>query len=665
MEDLIEKFKTNLNCLGDKADEKKGILGKGLKYRLAAVKLKEIDKDTGKLTGFSKDDKTKISDYILKDIVNINDLLKNYVQKYKKISSSEFKIEKTVKSSKKIEDPRKASNDLVKSSDNPLKELEASKEHEDFDEKLKGLPSGGAKISSEGILKAFLGNDYDFVAGAIKSKEKSNEDELKKSDAGNVVNSMNFTDEDNKSPSEGFGLISELIGVLEQGLEGLRDEMYVGEYALGTFNNYLSTKTLKSTEGNTINQVDLRGRERGERKPYLYFENEIEYILGGTSDDNLNVYNVMAKILLIRFVLNTIYIYTDGEKSKEAYLAATAIAGWTGFGVPIVQTLIMLSWSMAESVLDVKFLMSGKSVAIFKTSDTWVLGAAGGLSKIKDEIQDTVVGGVKKYAQKAVDYGTDKAEDIADAATQNVYDTINTKVENVVEKFFAPVEEALNGTDKAIRNNYAEITGSLENELAGLENEDMSYVVKEIYKLAEEEYRKVKVDMENQLTRPIDEAKERIEKTKQTIKSNIATKLTDLKKSIKGKISEAAKSGKEGINKYIDSFGSKSAGTAGNSYKNIKASILSLNYEGYLRVLLMMMLSREEKITRIQDLIQLQMTKMTGNNDFKLSDCNTYVGVKVNVSMKYFFMTQPFVKNELKTEDYKRHILSVKILKGY
>lgn len=674
---LIAKFDSNINVLGNVN------VSSSLEQKLAGMDLNGIDRDTPGLKDYGTTDYIYIHEYIYKRIMNIDDLINNNVLKYSKVSSSEFQIEKTTKSGKKIEDPRKVTNDLVDSSNNPLKELDTPKEHDDFAELLKGLPSGDEKkISSEDILKAFLGEDYDFAKKAIEGKYGSDGKDKKdagnpegedKEEAGDIVDGMDFTNEEDESTDDGLGLISELIGFLEDGLENIRDEIYVDEYALGTFNNFLSTKEIKVKTGNTISQVDLRGRARSEHKPYQYFDNEIEYILGGSSNDNLNVSNVMAKILLIRFVLNTIYIYRDGVKYKEAYIAATAIAGWTGFGVPIVQTLIMLSWAMAEAVLDVKSLMSGESVVIFKTSETWVLSAEGGLAKIKDKIQDTLAEEAKDYAKKAVDYGTDTLEQKAKNATQNIHDTINTKVDIVVEKFFSPVEDALNSADKTIKDNYAEITGSLENELSSFVsvegenneiNDEMSDIIKEIYKLAEEEYKNAKTEVQNTLTRPISEAKEKIEQIKENIKTKINGKLSALKNSIDNKITEAKNSGKEALNKCIDSFGSKSGDTSAKGYGNIKASLLSLNYEEYLRLFLLMT-NRDKKITRIQDLIQLRMVKMTENEDFKLSNCNTYIGVKANVSMKYFFMSQPFVKKELKTEDYKRHKLSVVLLKGY
>jgi len=51
--------------------------------------------------------------------------------------------------------------------------------------------------------------------------------------------------------------------------------------------------------------------------------------------------------------LNVIAIYTDPTKFNAALEVATVVAGWTGgVGVPIVHTLIMMAWAMAESLFE-------------------------------------------------------------------------------------------------------------------------------------------------------------------------------------------------------------------------------------------------------------------------------------------------------------------------
>ena len=63
---------------------------------------------------------------------------------------------------------------------------------------------------------------------------------------------------------------------------------------------------------------------------------------------------------------------------------ATAVAGWSAIGVPIVHTLIMMGWAMAESHVRCTFLMKGESVPIFKTRNTWITDPKNMGTKIRE-----------------------------------------------------------------------------------------------------------------------------------------------------------------------------------------------------------------------------------------------------------------------------------------
>ena len=652
---LIDKFNNNKTTINN------------LTKTLEDKNLYDINEDSYDISIFSKEEYILMYEYIQKDIIKVEELYTNYLLKYSKVSYEEFPVEEITESKEKVEDPRSASKELIESSENPLNNIEAPESHEDFEELMKGLPSGGAKIDSREILEAFLGEDYEFVIEAIgyKGESKSSENSF---DDVSVINNMDFESDQNGSVIEGLNLITALIDRLEEGLEFIRDETFINEYALGIFNNYLSDKNLKSESGNTISQVDLRLRNRSERKPYMYFQNEIEYIIGGKVNEKENVQTVMAKILFIRFALNTIHIFLDPAKMKDVVSTAKYIAAFASpviavFLIPLFTILIAMGWAMAESVIDLKLLMKGESVPIFKTSQNWILSAEGGLNKIKEKITGTLVEVGKEHTKQVVDKKIDSLENSLKSYMENIKDTINTKVDNTVEKIFEPVESALNSADKTIKDNYAYITESLENELSNIANEEMNAIVREIYKIAQEEYKKAKEDIQSKLTMPIDKARDEIDNIKESIKDTVSKKISGMEEAIDKKISEYAKEGKEKLNDYIDSFGNKNAVSIV-EYNNVKASAFSFNYEDYLRLLLLTM-DRDEKITRIQDLIQLQMIKMTGDKDFKLANCNTYVGVKANVSMKYFFMSQPFVSKELKTEEMDRHNLKVMLFKGY
>lgn len=87
----------------------------------------------------------------------------------------------------------------------------------------------------------------------------------------------------------------------------------------------------------------------------------------------------------------------------------------------------------------------------------------------------------------------------------------------------------------------------------------------------------------------------------------------------------------------------------------------SFSYQDYLRLLLLLVNS-ENKISRIEDIIQLNIGKQ--KSGFEMSDCKTYVRVEAVVSMKYFFMTQAFMPGDVKTPE-GRHKFKVIVFEGY
>ena len=136
---------------------------------------------------------------------------------------------------------------------------------------------------------------------------------------------------------------------------------------------------------NPEKDYDLRGRLMKERPAFFDANNaDVEYILIGSEEESINILGVKAQITLIRFALNAIAIYTDPQKVNAALKTATAVAGWTAIGVPIVHTLIMMGWAMAESMFDVSLLMRGESIPIFKTRNTWITDPKNMGTKIRE-----------------------------------------------------------------------------------------------------------------------------------------------------------------------------------------------------------------------------------------------------------------------------------------
>lgn len=116
---------------------------------------------------------------------------------------------------------------------------------------------------------------------------------------------------------------------------------------------------------------------------------QLEYILEGKSSDIDNLEAVAEKILLIREGINLAYLLTDSAKIAEAEVLATLIIGYLGNPILVegLKYALLVSWSFAESVLDVRQLFSGESVPLIKNSQNWKLSLSN-LTDYKNHLDD-------------------------------------------------------------------------------------------------------------------------------------------------------------------------------------------------------------------------------------------------------------------------------------
>lgn len=103
---------------------------------------------------------------------------------------------------------------------------------------------------------------------------------------------------------------------------------------------------------------------------------QIEYILSGKDTDWQNLEYVAKKLLRWREVANVLYILTDSAKIAEAEamaLALTAVMLCPELAEPVKFT-ILFAWAYVESLQDVKTLLAGGRVPIYKTAADWKTG---------------------------------------------------------------------------------------------------------------------------------------------------------------------------------------------------------------------------------------------------------------------------------------------------
>ena len=127
---------------------------------------------------------------------------------------------------------------------------------------------------------------------------------------------------------------------------------------------------------------------------------QIEYLIVGQENDIENLRSVANLICTMREAANALYLLTDKEKMEEVELVAEGISSLLMVPelAPILETAIILGWAYAESVYDVKMLLSGGKVPLIKDSDTWHYGLQNILIGSLDDASDgTSKGSGLKY----------------------------------------------------------------------------------------------------------------------------------------------------------------------------------------------------------------------------------------------------------------------------
>ncbi|MBQ1377571.1 MAG: hypothetical protein IIY77_06340, partial [Lachnospiraceae bacterium] len=139
--------------------------------------------------------------------------------------------------------------------------------------------------------------------------------------------------------------------------------------------------------------------DTGERPGLQY---ELEYILFGKDQDNVNLKKAMNRILVLREGVNLGTLMSSEKMTKEAEALAVMVSGWTGIKevMDAVQILIEGAWAHAESIADMKLLLSGKKIPLLKKEEEWSIS----LENAAAFLAGTGVVSLKEDAEEGMDY---------------------------------------------------------------------------------------------------------------------------------------------------------------------------------------------------------------------------------------------------------------------
>lgn len=104
-------------------------------------------------------------------------------------------------------------------------------------------------------------------------------------------------------------------------------------------------------------------------------EYQLEYLIHGSSQDEDNLLKSILDIQSLRTGLNLAYLYTDSEKRQMARTLAYSAVGLipVPFIVEFTQLAILSAWASAEAIVDVRDLLKGGKIPLFKTKSDWSL----------------------------------------------------------------------------------------------------------------------------------------------------------------------------------------------------------------------------------------------------------------------------------------------------
>ena len=220
------------------------------------------------------------------------------------------------------------------------------------------------------------------LAGQLKEKTQENEvtTETETADVSSVTESVEIPTDfknpvDNITKLRKLGLMSFALpddASLSEAAVDLNDmlnnrELNSGMGVLPETESGLDTKFLVSSFA-----ADMLGSYlTADDSDYLQYK--AEYVFCGKSSDSANLKGVMEKLSLIRTGLNYIYIMTDAEKTAQAYEIALIIAAVLLMpeSIDVIEQIVKWLWAYAESMMDVKSLLEGGKVPIFKDKSSW------------------------------------------------------------------------------------------------------------------------------------------------------------------------------------------------------------------------------------------------------------------------------------------------------
>lgn len=145
------------------------------------------------------------------------------------------------------------------------------------------------------------------------------------------------------------------INVLTNASQISVDKIILTEYELDKFNYFNRDKFDEPVKSNSTSF-------------------EIERLINGNSSDKNNLKFTISKILLIRIAMNVLSIYTNSSRRQAARaFTYTIFGGFSRILAEAMFLLVLTAWGTAQSIADIRKLLTGKKVKFIHTNDSWTI----------------------------------------------------------------------------------------------------------------------------------------------------------------------------------------------------------------------------------------------------------------------------------------------------
>lgn len=416
-------------------------------------------------------------------------------------------------------------------------------------------------------------------------------------------------------------IMSNTVNFIPKDKNNIVDKYYLAQYIIEKFNNKLSEEE---------------------------FSSQIEYILFGNDKLNSNNFSVQNLIFGIRFILNSLYAYTNTDLKVEATTMATAIAGWTGFGVPLLRSLILGGMAFGESIIDINDLNTKNSVNIYKNKGTWKISVSGINNWLHKEIKDiasATIDNIYDLIENKTNESLDEVEkELNEFIGQSMDGVTETIMSEVVSPIYTTLVDFLGFEIDVVKGNITNRLDEIEKSLTSV-NPIIDKIKKEIFNYVKLKYSEfINLD-----------GKEIIEnyfkKLRFEIQDMIALKLSNInnkfKNNIKSILSKDKINKKEFTNKYIDEY---LKGLGQENVDNLKGltSGLSFKYKDYLTAVTILRLMTDERaiLNRISVLIDAKMKQ--SNSLFDIMNMYTRYNLESKVDINTLILKKYIFKDTIK-----------------